>query len=71
VAVNIFSFIVALTALYMIYALGEKWVEARRHRPEDAKRTEADLKDLRERVETLERIVTDQREALRQKFDEL
>lgn len=68
---NIFSFIVALTALYMIYALGVKWLEARRRRPDEAKRIEADLQDLRERVETLERIVTDQRETLRRKFDEL
>ncbi|MEE4638648.1 MAG: hypothetical protein V2J42_07920 [Wenzhouxiangella sp.] len=68
---NVFSFIVALTALYMVYALGEKWLAARRHRPEEVKRIEDELQALRERVETLERIVTDQRETLRQKFDEL
>jgi hypothetical protein len=71
VTVNVFSFIVALTALYMVYALGEKWLAARRHRPEEVKRIEDELQALRERVETLERIVTDQRETLRQKFDEL
>lgn len=68
---NLFSFLVTLTALYMIYTLGIKWLEARRRRPEEAERIETELKDLRERVETLERIVTDQRETLRQKFDEL
>lgn len=68
---NIFSFIVALTAMYLIYELGSKWLEARRRRPEEIERSEAALNDLRERVETLERIVTDQRETLRRKFDEL
>lgn len=68
---NIFSFIVALTAMYLIYELGSKWLEARRRRPEEIERSEAALNDLRQRVETLERIVTDQRETLRRKFDEL
>ena len=68
---NLFSFIVALTATYMVYELGSRWLEARRHRPEELDRMERVLDDLRDRIETLERIVTDQRDTLRRKFDEL
>jgi len=68
---NVFSFVVALTAMYLVYELGTKWLEARRHRPEALERMEQSMADLRDRIETLERIVTDQRETLRRKFDEL
>ena len=68
---NVFSFVVALTAMYLVYELGTKWLEARRHRPEELERMERTVDELRERVETLERIVTDQRETRRRKVDEL
>ncbi len=68
---NVFSFVTALVAMYLVYELGSKWLEARRHRPEELQKMDRVVEDLRERVETLERIVTDQRETLKRKFDEL
>lgn len=68
---NIFSAAVAIMAIIALTEISKKWLEARRRPPEDAERIQTALDDLRERVETLERIVTDQRDALRRKFDEL
>lgn len=68
---NFFSAAVAIMAIIAVAEITKKWLEARRRRPEDLDRVEQALSDLRERVETLERIVTDQRETLRRKFDEL
>ncbi len=68
---NFFSAAVAIAAILGIVSIGQKWVEARRHSAELETSVNDALADLRERIETLERIVTDQRETLRRKFDEL
>lgn len=68
---NIFSAAVAIVAILGIVSISEKWIKARRSSDQLASSVEEALSDLRERIETLERIVTDQRETLRRKFDEL
>ncbi len=68
---NVFSAAVAIMAIIALTEISKKWLEARRRPPEDTERIQATLDDLRDRVETLERIVTDQRDVLRRKFDEL
>lgn len=68
---NFFSAAVAIAAILGIVSIGLKWVEARRHSAALESSVNDALADLRERIETLERIVTDQRETLRRKFDEL
>lgn len=68
---NFFSAAVAIIAIIAVAEITKKWLKTRQARPEDLGRLEQTLEELRERVETLERIVTDQRETLRRKFDEL
>ncbi|MGY6555978.1 MAG: hypothetical protein ACXIUM_15790 [Wenzhouxiangella sp.] len=68
---NFFSAAVAIMAIIAVTEITKKWLKARQARPEDLDRIEQTVESLRERVETLERIVTDQRETLRRKFDEL
>jgi len=68
---NVFSAAVAIAAILGIVSIGRKWVESRRHSDNLEATVNEALTDLRERIETLERIVTDQRETLRRKFDEL
>ncbi|MFP4208423.1 MAG: hypothetical protein ACLFSC_07155 [Wenzhouxiangella sp.] len=68
---NFFSAAVAIVAILGIVSIGQKWVESRRHGAALEDSVNDALADLRERIETLERIVTDQRETLRRKFDEL
>lgn len=68
---NLFSAMVAIAAILGIVAITRYWFEARgKHgvEREDLERVET---ELRERIETLERIVTDEREKLRRKIDEL
>ncbi len=68
---NIFSAAVAITAILGIVAIARAWVDARKHVTPDNYRIESIEKEFRERIETLERIVTDQREQLKRQIDEL
>lgn len=68
---NLFSAAVAIAAILAIVSIAEKWIQSRRSAEALENSVEEALGELRERVETLERIVTDQRETLRRKFDEL
>ncbi len=68
---NLFSAAVAIVAILSIVSIAQKWIEARRRDAPPDPQMEDKLQDLRDRIETLERIVTDQRETLRRKFDEL
>ena len=68
---NVFSAAVAIVAILGIVSLGRSWVESRQRNVKLEASVDEALADLRERIETLERIVTDQRETLRKKFDEL
>ncbi|NEZ03657.1 hypothetical protein G4Y73_05750 [Wenzhouxiangella sp. XN201] len=68
---NIFSAMVAIAAIIGIVAVARYWFEARRKTGVDREHLERVEIELRERIETLERIVTDQREKLRKQIDEL
>ncbi len=68
---NLFSAAVAIVAIMAIVSIAEKWIQSRRSAEALENSVEEALGELRERIETLERIVTDQRETLRRKFDEL
>ncbi len=68
---NVFSAAVAIVAIIGIVSLGRSWVESRQRNVKLEASVDEALTELRERIETLERIVTDQRETLRRKFDEL
>ncbi|TVQ33238.1 MAG: hypothetical protein EA370_11895 [Wenzhouxiangella sp.] len=68
---NVFSAMVAIAAILGIVAIARAWVEARRHGATDDQRIDQLEQEFRERIETLERIVTDQREQLKRQIDEL
>jgi len=68
---NLFSALVAVAAIMGIVAISRYWFEARRNQAVDREYLERVENELRERIETLERIVTDQRDQLRRKIDDL
>jgi predicted DNA-binding transcriptional regulator len=68
---NVFSAMVAIVAILGVVAIARAWVESRKHAAPDHKRLDSIESEFRERIETLERIVTDQREQLRRQIDEL
>lgn len=70
---NLYAAIVAIVALWAIVRVSQHWLENRRaeHQGNDHGQHDAEIKQLEERVRTLERIVTDDGERLRHKFDEL
>ncbi|HSH27206.1 MAG TPA: hypothetical protein VK972_05505 [Wenzhouxiangella sp.] len=68
---NLFSAAVAIAAIIAIVAIARHWFDSRRGHGVDREDLERVETELRERIETLERIVTDQREALGKQIDEL
>ncbi len=68
---NLFSAMVAIAAIIGIVAVSRYWFESRHRDGVDPERFEQLENELRERIETLERIVVDQREQLKRKIDEL
>lgn len=68
---NFFSAAVAIMAIIAVTEITKKWLKTRQGQSRELDHIQQTLDDLRDRVETLERIVTDQRETLRRKFDEL
>jgi sensor domain CHASE-containing protein len=68
---NVFTAMVAIAAIIGVVAVSRHWLESRRLNGVDQERFERVETELRERIETLERIVTDQREKLRKQIDEL
>lgn len=68
---NLFSAMVAIAAIIGIVAVSRYWFQSRQGRSVEREHFERVETELRERIETLERIVTDQREKLRKKIDDL
>jgi len=68
---NLFSAMVAIAAIIGIVAVSRYWFESRHRDGIDPERIDRLESELRERIETLERIVVDQREQLKRKIDEL
>lgn len=70
---NLFSAIVAIVAIWGVVQVAGYWTQSRRDTntgKADSEQREA-ISALEERVRTLERIVTDDRESLVRKFDDL
>lgn len=68
---NVFSAMVTIAAILGVVAIARAWIESRNSSNADVERFERMEREFRERIETLERIVTDQREQLRRSIDEL
>jgi len=68
---NLFSAMVSIAAIIGIVAVARYWFDARARRGDDDERLDRLESEFRERIETLERIVTDQREKIRKQIDEL
>lgn len=70
---NLYTAIVAVVAIWAVVQISRHWFTGRRAAGEDrqARDHDADLKRLEERIRTLERIVTDNRDSLRHQFDDL
>lgn len=70
---NLYTAIVAVVAICAVVQISRHWF-AGRHAADEERQTrnhDADLQRLEERIRTLERIVTDNRDTLRHKFDDL
>lgn len=70
---NVFSAIVAVIAILAVVKITQHWLAARadtRASAESAKYRQ-ELEQLESRVRTLERIVTDDRESLSRRIDDL
>ncbi|MEN1728233.1 MAG: hypothetical protein AAGJ52_07305, partial [Pseudomonadota bacterium] len=61
----------AIAAILGVVRIAQYWFESRKPVPFDQCRLDEVERELRERIETLESIVTDQREKLRRQIDEL
>lgn len=68
---NVFSATIAIVAICAIVLICRAWFESRQSGGIDRDHFDRVERELRERIETLERIVTDQREKLRKQIDEL
>jgi len=68
---NLFAALVAITAIIGFVLISRHWLESRRSRSACQARLDQIEDEFRKRIETLERIVTDRREALRKQIDEL
>jgi len=68
---NLFSAFVAIAAIFGVVRIAQYWIESRKAPPPDHQRMDELERELRERIETLERIVTDQRDQLKRQIDEL
>lgn len=70
---NLWTALVAIAAIWGVVEVFRQWaMNKRKSQAGDEHRvSEQAMRELRQRIETLERIVTDDKEALRRKFDEL
>lgn len=66
-----FQMVVAIVVVVMVAKIAQEWLQHRSRAPESDDGTREELQRLRERVEALEAIVTDGREDLRRRFEEL
>ena len=70
---NLYSAMVAIFALWAIVRITQHWVDGHRAARQngDSSTRDAEIERLEERVRTLGRIVTDDSNRLRHKFDEI
>lgn len=68
---NLYSAIVAVVAIWALVQVVRYWADSRRDASAGNGAHDERLDTLEERIRTLERIITDERESLRRKFDDL
>ncbi|MGM0657543.1 MAG: hypothetical protein ACQET0_03110 [Pseudomonadota bacterium] len=70
---NLYSALVAVVAIWAVVKVTQHWLAARGNGQADAeaKQRNAEIDRLEARVRTLERIVTDDRESLARRIDDL
>lgn len=70
---NMYSAIVAVFAIWAIVRITQHWLGARREARAGAEsgRHKQELEQLESRVRTLERLITDDRETLARRIDDL
>lgn len=70
---NIYSAIVAVFAIWAVVRITQHWLAARRDASagHDAAHADEQISKLESRVRTLERLVTDDRESLSRRIDDL
>lgn len=70
---NVYSAIVAVFAIWAVVRITQHWLGARRAARGEAEsgQHQQELERLESRVRTLERLVTDDRESLARKIDDL
>ncbi len=70
---NLWSALVAIVAIWGVVEVFRQWSKSRRAAApgQSGGVSPAELERLEDRIATLERIVTDDKEALRRRFDEL
>ena len=70
---NIYSAIVAVFAIWAVVRITQHWLGARRDARNGAEsgKQKQELERLESRVRTLERLVTDDRESLARRIDDL
>jgi len=70
---NLYSALVAVFAIWAVVRITQHWLTARRNTgsAEQAGQLRAELDRIEARVRSLEKIVTDERESLARRIDEL
>lgn len=70
---NLYSALVAVFAIWAVVKVTQHWLAARRDGSSEAEgeQRKAEIERLETRVRTLERIVTDDRESLARRIDDL
>ncbi|HEX7061482.1 MAG TPA: hypothetical protein VF200_05895 [Woeseiaceae bacterium] len=71
---NVFTFVFLIVTVSLCAGVIKTWLEQRKGRDQTAEEIEqtlARIDGLEERIEVLERIITDKRVDLRQRIDEL
>ena len=70
---NLWSALVAIVAIWGVVEVFRQWAKNKRASESEngARVTEETVSELERRIQTLERIITDDKDALRRKFDEL
>lgn len=70
---NIYSAVVAVFAIWAVVRITQHWFAGRRNERADseAAQQKQKMEQLESRVRTLERLITDDRESLARKFDDL
>ncbi|MDX1625382.1 MAG: hypothetical protein R3323_02605 [Wenzhouxiangellaceae bacterium] len=69
---NIWTAIVAMAAIWGVVQVSRSWMDGRQRSKDREEFVPRDqVEELESRIRTLERIVTDDRESLRRKIDDL